>query len=595
MRRAHFLKANHNNESPWEAVWVDTETKEVQLAPGEVKHVLWFGWAAYARRTRAGQWTRPTWHRFETPLQFWTWVFTLLHGKSRLYVFAHNWGFDGPVLDAFNILPREGWKLTRAVIDCPPVILNWRRERHSLLMLDTLNIWRMPLVSVGKQVKMPKLRMPAQGDSPARWDAYCRRDVKVIMRACLMWWRFLIDNDLGGFAPTLASQAFRTYRHRFMSHRILIDDNPKALALARESYLGGRTECFKLGRVEGPLHVLDVNSMYPYVMRETPMPTRLVGYTDHATAGDLATWLVDRCVCAEVTLQTDEPRYPVVVNGRLCFPVGLFKATLASPELARAVVKGHIVSVHRAAIYERAHIFTEFVNYFWNMRQQATQRGDTVTNHQAKILANSLYGKTGQRGRVYEVIGETPDMNPRAWLDYDADTGTTRKMRSFGGIIQEYRDEGEARDSHPAIAAHVTAAARDHLFHLMRLAGRAHLFYVDTDSVVVDNEGFRRLESQMDSGTLGQLKLERTESWFSFYGPKDYECASFSKTKGVSKSPYWKQGGEIVQDHWSSLVGLLRIGDLSAPRTRLIAKSLQRQYTKGTVQADGTVFPLVLP
>jgi hypothetical protein len=580
---------------PWEAVWVDTETHEETTGPGEVKHLLTFGWACYRRRTKDMTWSAPDWHRFETVEQFWTWVFSLLHGKSRLYIFAHNGAFDYPVLDTFNLLPAWGWTLTKAVIDSPPVILNWRQDGHSILMLDTLNIWRMPLSKLGKQMGLPKLTMPPKSASRARWDAYCRRDVKVIMRACLRWWAFLWSNDLGGFAPTLAAQAFRTYRHKFMHHRILIDDNEKALALARESYLGGRVECFRIGRVEGPLYLLDVNSMYPFVMRQTPMPTRLIAHTYHATVDDILTWLVDRCVVAEVTIRTERPMFPLVVDGRLCFPVGMFKACLASPELERAAIAGEIVSVHRAAVYERAPLFRDFVDYFWKMRQEAQSRGDDVTDSLAKILQNSLYGKMGQRGRVFEVVGHTEEVNPRLWQEYDADTGTVRKLRAFAGVIQEYRDEGEARESHPAIAAHVTSAARLYLWQLIVRAGREHVFYTDTDGLWVDQVGLDRLASHIDGKTLGKLKVEQTQPWMIFHGAKDYESATYSKTKGVSKTPYWRDGANVVQDQWSSLVGLLRVGDLTAPRTRMVAKQQQRIYTKGIVQADGVVLPLVLP
>lgn len=595
MRRAHLLKRNHANELPWEAIWVDTETAEETIRPGERKHVLRFGWACYRRRWERKGWTRPDWHRFETPAQFWDWVFSRLHGRSRVYVFAHNGAFDYPVLDAFNILPREGWKLTKAVIESPPIILNWRKGPHSILMLDTLNIWRVKLAEIGKTHGLPKLRMPPLSASPTRWDAYCRRDVKVIMRACLGWWDFLARNDLGGFAPTLASQALRTYRHRFMSHPILIDDHPKALALARESYLGGRTECFRLGRIEGPLYLVDVNGMYPYVMHRDSYPTRLIGYTERATPQDLAEWFVDRTAVADVTIHTSEPCYPCLVDKRLCFPVGYFRTCLAGRELERAVIRGEVLTVHRVALYERAHIFRDFVEYFHQRRLAMRAVGNKVEDHNTKILGNSLYGKFGQRGRVYDVVGEDESPNPRAWIEYDADTGQVRKFRSLAGVVQEYRDESEARDSHPAIASHVTAGARLHLWDLIVEAGRPHCYYTDTDSLRVDQVGYDRLTHWLDDKRLGYLKLERVTPWVEQYGLKDYDDGAYRKTKGVSKEPYWNESGEVVQDQWSSLVGLVRVGDLTGPRTTMVAKHLTREYTKGRVQPDGVVLPLVLP
>ena len=51
----------------------------------------------------------------------------------------------------------------------------------------------------------------------------------------------------------------------------------------------------------------------------------------------------------------------------------------------------------------------------------------------------------------------------------------------------------------------------------------------------------------------------------------------------------------VEQEHWSTLVGLLRKGDLSAPIVEQRVKHLRRVYTKGCVQPDGSIQPLRLP
>jgi len=295
LRPPHILKGNRNTELPWEAVWYDTETDQEMIGFDKVKHVLRFGWACYRRRLNSGQWSRPLWHRFTSPPELWDWIESLLHGRGRLYLFSHNQGFDLPLSGALTELPSRGWTLKGAVIECPPVIVSWRRDNYTITALDTLNIWRMSLADLGAQVKLPKLRMPVFGQSPKRDDAYCRRDVRVIMRACLGWWDFLKRHDLGSFAPTLASQSLRAFRHRFMTHKVFIDANEDALALARKAYMGGRVECYRIGRVEGPIYRLDINSQYPSVMRDGLMPTVLRSYTDRATVADIDDWTRDAC------------------------------------------------------------------------------------------------------------------------------------------------------------------------------------------------------------------------------------------------------------------------------------------------------------
>ena len=123
MRRAHWLRANHNNEYPHACVWFDTETDEQRVSTQAVRHVLRFGYAAYRRRLKGNRWSAPQWIRFTTLDEFWEWVFGLRKGKTRLTLFCHNMAFDLPVLNAFGLLPAAGWKLKPAIIDSPPVLL----------------------------------------------------------------------------------------------------------------------------------------------------------------------------------------------------------------------------------------------------------------------------------------------------------------------------------------------------------------------------------------------------------------------------------------------------------------------------------------
>lgn len=594
MRRAHKLKRNHSNQTVHEAVWVDTETRPADDNSLEQRHVLMFGWAAYRRRIRGGAWSEPDWIRFETAAELWDWLESKLHGKSRIYVFAHNWAFDAPVLDLFNALPDRGWQLGKAVIDSPPVILAHRRHPHSLLFIDTLNIWRLPLAKIGDQIGLPKLTMPPANAGRAKWDAYGKRDVEIIMAACLTWWAFLLDNDLGGFAPTLASQAFRTYRHRFMDHDILIDNDPRALALARSCYLGGRTECWHIGKLKGPLYQYDVNSMYPAVMANTMMPMRLLGYFSNFSIAELAKVLERRAVCASVLLHTNAPVYPVVQDGRLIFPVGRFRAHLSTPELVHALGHGHLYGVETVALYECALIFGRFIRELYAHRQAAQRGGRDVDSWSYKIMMNSLYGKFGQRGRVYENIDQTDDLTPEVWTEIDADTGTVHKLRRFGGVIQEERSEGEARDSHPAIAAHVTAAARMELWRLIQIAGTDNVYYMDTDSLLVNQAGSDRLQGEVNVDALGALKLEHIYQGVTLYGPKDYVMDHRCKIKGVRPAALWTGPNDIEQDRFSSLKGLLQRGDMTAPVVARIRKHLKREYRKGTVAADGSVSPFAL-
>jgi hypothetical protein len=594
VRRQHILKANEGSEYPSAAIWFDTETKPERQPDGSDKHRLWFGWLAYSRRLRGDVWSRAKWRRFEDAAEFWDIVENLRGGKTCLYMLCHNAAFDFPVVHGFTELTGRGWTLTKAVIDSPPVILAWRKGNRSVKVIDTLNIWRMPLVKIGEQFELFKLDMPLPDASLEEWDIYCRRDVEVIHRALLAWLDFLQRHDLGGFAPTLAGQALRAFRHKYMRHEILLDAHERALELSREALHGGRVECFRLGAIDGPLHQLDFNSMYPAVMRDRPMPHKLIGHYRRVTPNELERWTLDRAIVGLCDVTTDEPVYGVVRNGRLIFPVGKFRAALTTPEIAYGLRRGHIARVHEVALYESAVIFRDFVEGLYAIRMEARSRGDKVTDMQAKTLMNSLFGKWGQRGRVYEIVGESDPNEIRVWREIDADSGQVFNLRSFGGVVQQMSNEGEARESLPAISAHITAEARLRLWEAIRTAGAGHVFYTDTDSVLVDDTGRDRLAHMIDAAMLGALKVEASYADAEIRGPKDYRFGAVSKTKGVRKSATWLDASTVRQERFSTLVGLTRAGDLDAPVVEPVVKRLRRVYTKGEVEGSGDVRPFRL-
>jgi len=593
-RKPHILPGNKNTETPNNCIWVDTETKPKRGIDNRDYHYLWFGWACHQRTRNTNEWTKPDWLYFRKRNQFWDWAISKARPRTRLYIFAHNWGFDGPVLDLFRILPEQGWELTGAVADAPPLILTYKKDRMTIKIVDTLNIWRTSLDEIGKSIGLRKLKMPDYKSSQKRWDAYGRRDVKVIQRACLAWFKFLRDNDLGSFQMTLASQSFTAFRHRFMPAKIFIDNDEETLGIARDSYVGGRTDCFRIGKYTGEFYYIDVNSMYPSVMRKNKYPIKLVGHYRNIDDREVNEWLKDDCMVVQCTVETDEPIYPVVRDGRLIFPVGRFDITLATPEFKYAWEHNHVVSIDTVTLYESAELFTDFIDTLYNLRLEAKHKGDALNTHLYKILMNSLYGKFGQRGRKFKDIGPYDPEVIEVWRDYDADTKTWTDYRAFGGLLQEWVEEGESYNSFPAIASHVTSYARMVLWEAIKSAGVDNCYYCDTDSLVVNAEGYKLLSRLINPDQIGKWTLERTLSRLELYGPKDYVFDDTRRTKGVRASADWLSQSTVEQDAFVGLKGLLRSGSLDAPIVHKIQKTLKREYLKGVVNSDGTVSPFRL-
>jgi hypothetical protein len=616
MRNPHLVKPIHGNETPSAAIWFDTETDGTRNESGEIRHKLVFGWACYRRRLSGGKWSTPRWFRFTTPDEFWSWCVSRLQVRRTTYLFAHNTSFDLPVVDAFNMMHAREFEMVSPVIEAPPTIVKWVSELGTLKCLDTLNFFRMPLAVLGESVGLPKLLMPDNWEDADRSDAYCRRDVEIIMTAMLNWWDWIERDRLGGFAPTLAGQALRTYRARFMRHDLFAHANKDVIELERSAYYGGRVECWRIGRLPGSWHIVDVNSMFPWVMATMPVAHRYRYTQRRPSLRGLRDTLATHGVVARVRIDTDEPVYPArralglkvpadlymdLLSARqmesattLIFPVGRFTTTLSTPELEYALEQGHIHSVEHMAVYDTSILFSDYVDYFYTQRLNAAAAGDRARVLYCKVLLNALYGKFGQRSLHYEDTGTTPDLTPRVTEILDAATGERIRERQFGGVVQRLSDQGEAFDAVASIAGHITAGARMHLWRLAKEAGRHNVAYMDTDSLIVNGEGLALLHDHMDATRLGALKLERSADYCEVRALKEYIFGDLYKSKGVRRNALWLSRDTVEQDEWMGLKGLIARGDLSAPITRSVTKHLRRVYNKGRVTSSGRVVPLEL-
>lgn len=492
-----------------------------------------------------------------------------------------------------QILPSLGWRCEKAIIEDPPNYFQWRKDDKTLMLLDSTNYWPEKLENMGKRIGLPKYDMPPDWSNPALSDTYCRRDVEIVLRTMQDWFRWLKTNDLGAAAISRAGQAWQAYRHRFMTADIFIDDNEKALALARESYIGGRTEAWQLNTDLTDVTVLDVNGLYPSVMRENLYPVKLMGVYTHVDIDELRIWLNKYCCVAEVIIDTDLPIYPERTRHGIMFPLGRFRAVLTTPELLCALDRGHLMSCTRCAVYECAEIFTSFVDELYALRLQYHAAGDLAAHHNMKHLMASLYGKFGQRGGHEEIIGTCEDTSLHVESELDLDTGKKYRIRHIAGIILCRSLDEETRDSHPAIASHVTAYGRQILWQGIETAGIPNVYYMDTDSIHVSPAGLDEMRHILAPTQLGAYKVERQVAHAIYRGAKDYTLDDLVRIKGVRAKATMLSQGVYEQEQWVSIRGSCTLNHTGGPLVRRVVKHLKRIYRKGSVSKSGRVLPFV--
>jgi hypothetical protein len=591
-RGSHILKGNKGVEMPRLMIFFDTETPDENWKPPEGQHILKVGYALFYQ-DQGGR-AQPTEESltFYTPSEFWDFVEAHTYNKMKTYVFAHNLDFDFRVVRGYEELMNRGWVKGFDTFDSNPGIKNFKKERKSLLFLDTMNYFRGSLADLGKTVGLPKLETPFGVPDIDRWKQYCKRDVEIIRKVILDLQVFIKRENLGGFAPTVAGIAFHAFKHRFMSQPIYIHAFDSLSDRERLSNKGGRCEAFYQGDVSDKnLSVVDINSFYPFLMKTYDYPVRYKKWLQDIEVMELMAHCKRECVIANVLFELYEPSIGVK-RERLLFPVGRIREWLTTPEIELVYKTGRILEVATCIVYEKAKVFEPFVDYFYTQRINAKNISDETRSYFFKTIMNSLYGKFGQHTEEWVSTAESSNEPNQTFFEIDLETERKYLVRIINGILQLKTGYFYGFDSFIAIPAHVTAYGRCYLWELIAKAGIENVYYVDTDSMFVTPEGLKALSAVIDNTELGKLKLEDDRIYW-IKGAKWYMNDKGLKLKGVPKN-----SKEMAKNMWEvhgieKCKTALRKGRLNEVWSYKRVKTISPLYKKGTVQNSGRIAPFV--
>ena len=593
-RKPHCLKREKTLAMPRHIIFFDCETEQEELPDGSVKQNLKLGWACYYRKGYGRNLEKTEWHYFTDSLSFWQFVYRHTEKKRKLWVMARNIVFDFTMVEGWKYLRQVGFKLKFFHNSGTCSIISVKGRYGSIVFLDIMNWFVESLEKTGERIGIPKLKIDFKTCPDYLLDIYCKRDVEIELENFKRFMRFLEDNSVSRLCYTRASTAMAAYLLRHYKTKIYIHNNEQAIDLERDSYRGGRTECFYLGDLnDGDYYIIDVNSLYPFVMRNGLYPVKYEKIYQRLSITSLAKLLKDKAVIAKVLIDTDEPVY-AVRRERTIFPIGEFWVALTTPELKYAFEHNHIVKVERAVVYEQASIFKSYVDRFYKLRQKFKAEGIAEYEELCKKMLNSLYGKFGQKAEVWRKIGDCPNEPDRVEICYIEGCVRTKAIRYLLGEIFELDGYEETFNSFPAIAAQVSAYARLYLWELMKQAGKGNYFYCDTDSLFVNETGLQNLGDKLDNLALGGIKVIEHTNSITIRGLKDYSVNGIDTIKGIRKLAIKIEDGVYEQELWPSFKGLLRQQHPSVYAIKRIRKTLNRKYTKGHVSSDGSIAPFVL-
>lgn len=584
------LTKNKVTACPTRIVYFDTETNYDESKTDQT-HYFRLAVTSFQRYKRGIPQGKPIWKTHYNPEAVWRYITALCYTGSTLWVIAHNLDFDFSAIEGFKQLAQSNWKVKFWAISSTNFILRIRRKRQRIQFLDSMGFIGASIKALGDTLGVPKLPMPPQIASDSIWEEYCERDVLVMKSGVEAFIKFVKDNDLGKFSYTIAGQALQAYRHRFLHCNIWIHRYPDVMEAERRAYHGGRTEAFFLGEVPADkVYYLDINSMYPSVMINNPYPIRLLSTINKPTLEGITKLSRDYEVMVEGRWNITEPVLPLMQD-RLTFPIGRFSSTITGPEYRYLAQRGWIEVIYTAWIYQRGYPFTDYIAYFWKLRSEAIANKDKTWDWISKLFMNALYGKFGQRNPRYEVADAASGQPDGLFPVISSLGGPNESRMVLGGKIWLKIGEEAARWSFYPLSAWVTAYARLKLWELIKLAGRGHRYYCDTDSIFVDQIGYNNLKHLIIPGKLGALGVKKQGTSLIIKGAKDYVFNGKRYLKGVPEKATEISPG--VFSYWTFLKTRAKMRGLDPNEViqHTVTKTLKREYQKGEVLSTGEVIP----
>lgn len=371
-------------------------------------------------------------------------------------------------------------------------------------------------------------------DYPDAYYSYLRKDCSVLYNVYDQFRKEINDfTEIGEIGMSSGSTAMKSFR------RWLSTDYPKTRifacpqewqGIADHALRGGLTLYIGDGihthhKYENVYHY-DVISMYPSVMRFVPVPSSPMLHTDKLVK-DFDNYRPGWYLC---NFRQTKGRVPILYSIESENPVWEGTGILSHFELQFLDVWGEYEILEGIVYDEYLFPFEKYFDTLLDLRMEAKRNKQSAKAHALKILANSLYGKFGQRASR-EIIAITSDRDYyetelQALLRDNDDSGVTEYAVSDDYII--YGVESLSTSfSNRFIGAMVTSLAR---LKLGIIFNTVHTIYCDTDSIFTQDV----LDSAFLGANPGDFEHDdESPATMICLGKKSYQYGHDIKFKGI--------------------------------------------------------------
>lgn len=317
--------------------------------------------------------------------------------------------------------------------------------------------------------------------------------------------RFIADYGLN---LTLAGAALKTWQ------KIAKVKAPKTSASYYNRlapfYYGGRVECFEVGLINKDFNVIDINSAYPWAMKQKHPYGAKPFITDQLPDSGVEQCFIKlSCIsCGALPYREEDGslRFPRDDEKRTYFITGWeYVAGMKNNALSD-------VEILEVVVFSDEIDFCDYIDHFYALKSEAKEKGDDAGYIFSKLFLNSLYGKFGSNPDKYK---KYMFVQPR-YIEAAEQDGY-----KFGGSVSKWYlaqkplEEEEQRYYDIAVAASITGCVRAYMFDSM--AQCKGLIYCDTDSIAaVDSSaldyhpsklGAWDIEAECDRGGVAGKKM----------------------------------------------------------------------------------------
>lgn len=495
-----------------------------------------------------------------SPFDLCSWIESSTSSRYPTWVFAHRMAHDAMIGGMLDQIKNRKWRFMvreketpndldaiefaesspgLQVISDPPTILSVKvANGNQLLLTDTMNYWPVSLDELARSVGLQREPEPGELGNDSDWISHCKREVEIIEQAVMKLVDWLDQYEWGALKFTAAGQAMSVYRTAFMKRDLEAHEDIKIREVERLALFGGETRAFQVGFIDEWVCQLDVNSLYPFVMKETRCP-----YDIHECQLQRPWSKSTPCVdphnsMVHCWLYQWHDAYPMRIGNQVEYARGSFHTWLTGPEYVDALSLGHVIGTAGFVEYKTDYLFSDYVDTFYARKLAAKKRGDRVSEIFAKSMLNNLSGKFGQRG--VDIIPRTDIYAPCEWGTWITVSTTTRKRREFkvlNSMPWEVTERKELPNGMPAITAWITGAGRVMMKLRREIAGCFNCIYQATDSLIVNRAGFDRLDRAglIDSEKLGLFRKLVESSTAIIRGYGSYAIANREVETGIKE------------------------------------------------------------